>query len=167
MQISLIAAMTDDGIIGARNRMPWHLPSDMKWFREHTLGKPIVMGRKTYESFGAKPLPQRHNIVVTRDRDYQAEGISVVHDIDAALQAADGAQEVMIIGGASFYAQMLPRAQRLYITYVHTLIEGDAWFPHFNPDRWQQARRRECPADEKNPFAHTFVVLDRKPVQPV
>ena len=132
-----------------------------RWFREHTLGKPIVMGRKTYESFGAKPLPKRHNIVVTRDRDYQSAGISVVHDIQAALKTAGEVNEIMIIGGASFYAQMLPRAHRLYITYVHTTMDGDAWFPHFNPDHWQEVRRRSCAADEKNPYAHTFVVLER------
>lgn len=162
MNIALIAAMTDDGIIGSQNRMPWHLPSDMKWFRQHTLGKPIVMGRRTFESFGAKPLPQRHNIVVTRDRGYQAGGITVAHDIESALQAATPAGELMIIGGASFYAQLLPRARRLYVTYVHTLIRGDAWFPHFNPDNWRETQRRSCPADDKNPYAHTFVVLERR-----
>jgi dihydrofolate reductase len=161
MEIALIAAMTDSGIIGVKNRMPWHLPSDMKWFRQHTLGKPIVMGRKTYESFGGRPLPQRQNIVVTRDRGYASEGITVVHDIDAALEAAGEAEEVMVIGGASFYAQMLARADRLYITYVHTVIDGDAWFPHFNPDHWRERERSEQAADDKNPFAHTFVILER------
>ncbi len=161
-RISLIAAMTDDRVIGIRNRLPWKLPADMQWFRRHTLGKPIVMGRNTFESFGAKPLPERRNIVITRDPDYRAEGAVVVHDIEAALQAAGEAEEVMIIGGASFYAQMLPRADRLYLTFVHADIEGDAWFPEFDPADWQEVYREDRPADAKNPHDISFVILERK-----
>lgn len=161
MIVSLIAAMAENRVIGIENRLPWKLPADMKWFREHTLGKPIVMGRKTFESFGAKPLPQRTNIVVTSDPDYRAEGAVVVHSIDAALKAADSAPEVMIIGGASFYEQMLPRADRIYLTLVHHNFEGDAWFPEFDHERWRETRRVEFCADDKNPYACSFLILER------
>jgi dihydrofolate reductase len=157
----MIAAMSDDRVIGIENRLPWKLPNDMKWFRQQTLGKPIIMGRKTFESFGARPLPERTNIIVTRDPDYHAEQCIVVHSVDAALTAAGNATEAMIIGGASFYEQMLPRADRLYLTLVHAELEGDAWFPEFDPADWQEVERIENPADEKNPYPHSFVILER------
>ena len=153
--------MTDDRVIGIENRLPWKLPADMKWFRQHTLGKPIVMGRKTFESFGSKPLPERLNIVITRDRNYRAEGAVVVHDIDEALAAAGDAEEVMIIGGASFYEQMLPRADRLYLTFVHADVKGDAWFPEFDRSQWREVFREDHEADEKNPYGCRFVILER------
>ena len=134
----------------------------MQWFRRHTLGKPIIMGRRTFESFGSKPLPERTNIVITRDADYQAPGAVVVHSIDAALQAAGAVEEVMIIGGASFYEQMLPRAQRLYLTFVHASIIGDAWFPDIDFAQWQEIERHDNQADEKNPYAHSFCIFERK-----
>jgi dihydrofolate reductase len=159
--VSLIAAMADNRVIGIDNRLPWKLPADMKWFRENTLGKPIVMGRKTFESFGARPLPQRTNIVVTSDRGYRAEGAVVAHSIEEALEKAGDAPEVMIIGGASFYAQMLPRAARIYLTVVHHFFAGDAWFPEFDPGEWREARRVEFSADERNPYDCSFLVLER------
>lgn len=159
--ISLIAAMADDQAIGIENRLPWKLPADMRWFRLHTLGKPIVMGRKTFESFGARPLPDRTNIVITRDENYQAEGAVVVHSIDEAIAAAGDVEEVMIIGGESFYQQMLPRADRFYVTQVHGRFEADAWFPKFDRDEWKELERTEYPADENNPYACSFVVLQR------
>lgn len=159
--ISIIAAMTDDRVIGINNSLPWKLPSDMKWFRQHTLGKPILMGRKTFESFGARPLPERTNIVVTRDQVYQAEGAVVVHSIDEALQAAGDVDEIMIIGGASFYQQMLPQARRLYLTRVHAKVAGDAWFPEFDQSQWRQVERIDCEADERNACAHSFIILER------
>jgi len=162
MKISMIAAMTDDGIIGIENRLPWKLPNDMKWFRQHTLGKPIIMGRKTFESFGSKPLPDRVNIIITRDENYQATDSVVVHNIEEALQAAGDVEEVMIIGGASFYEQMLPRADRLYLTFVHSKIEGDAWFPEVDFSEWHELERIDYEPDEKNSLAHSFVILDRK-----
>lgn len=119
------------------------------------------MGRKTFESFGARPLPERRNIVVTRDQDYQAEGAVIVHSIDKALQAAGDVEEIMIIGGASFYAQMLPRARRMYLTQVHTEVIGDAWFPEFDESQWRQLKRIDCEADERNAYAHSFVILER------
>jgi len=160
--ISLIAAMSDDRVIGIDNRLPWKLPADMRWFKQQTMGKPIVMGRKTFESFGARPLPGRTNIIITRDRDYAAEDCVVVHSVDAALAAAGDVEEIMIIGGASFYEQMLSRADRLYLTFVHGTFSGDAWFPQFNPDEWNEMSREDRPADEKNPYPHSFVILDRR-----
>jgi dihydrofolate reductase len=157
----LIAAMAADRVIGIENRLPWRLPADMKWFRKHTLGKPIIMGRKTFESFGSKPLPDRLNIVMTRDPDYQAPGAVVVHDIEQAIAAAGEVAEVMVIGGASFYAQMLPRAERLYLTFVHTHIDGDAWFPDYDTRQWREIERQDQDADEKNPFAHSFCIYER------
>lgn len=161
MRVSLIWAMTDDRVIGIRNTLPWKLPADMKWFRQNTLGKPIVMGRKTFESFGARPLPQRLNIIVSKDSTYQAQDAVVVDSIDAALQAAGDAEEVMIIGGASLYEQTLPLAQRLYMTIVHAEVQGDAWFPEFDMSQWREIQRLEHPTDEKNPYACSFVILER------
>jgi len=162
MKISMIAAMTDARVIGIENRLPWKLPNDMKWFRQHTLGKPIIMGRKTFESFGSKPLPDRTNIIITRDESYHANGSVVVHSIEEALQAAGEVNEVMIIGGASFYEQMLPRADRLYLTFVHADVQGDAWFPEIDFSQWQEVEHIDNEADEKNPLAHSFVILERK-----
>lgn len=161
MQIALIAAMTDERVIGVENRLPWRLPADMRWFRRHTLGKPIIMGRKTFESLGCRPLPERRNIVVTHDRAFRAEGIVIAHSIEEALAEAADCAEAMIIGGASFYAQLLPRADRLYLTWVHAPIRGDAWFPAFDPAQWHEVLREAHPADDKNPHACSFVVLER------
>lgn len=161
MIVSLIWAMAEDRVIGADNALPWRLPADMKWFRRHTLGKPVVMGRRTFESFGGRPLPERTNIVVTRDRDYRAEGALVVHDIDAALAAAGDAEEVMVIGGARFYAAMLPRADRLYVTLVHGRFEGDARFPKLDWSAWREVAREEHAPDERNACAMSFLVYER------
>lgn len=160
--LSLIAAMADDRAIGIDNRLPWRLPADMQWFRRQTLGKPIVMGRRTFESFGGKSLPQRTNIVITTDKAYRAEGAVVVNSIDAALAAAGEAEEVMIIGGESFYRQMLPRADRFYLTLVHGKFEADAWFPEFDWNEWREVTREEHPVDEKNAWACSFIVLERR-----
>ena len=154
--------MADDRVIGIDNSLPWKLPSDMKWFRQHTLGKPIVMGRKTFESFGGRTLPDRPNIIITRDENYKVEGAIVTHSIDEALKAAGNVDEVMIIGGASFYEQMLPRADRMYLTFVHADVEGDAWFPEYDESNWQETERVDVEADEKNSFDHSFVILQRK-----
>ena len=162
MKVSMIAAMTEDRVIGIENTLPWKLPNDMKWFRQNTLGKPIVMGRKTFESFGAKPLPGRTNIIITRDQSYRAEDSVVVYSIDEALKAAGDVDEVMIIGGASFYEQMLPKADRLYLTFVEANLEGDAWFPEFDLNDWNETESVHHDNDEKNAYSHRFVVLERK-----
>ena len=161
MTISLIWAMADNRVIGIENRLPWKLPADMKWFRENTMGKPIIMGRLTFESFGAKPLPGRRNIIISRNPSYSAEGIEVFTSIEDALQATQDSEEVMIIGGMSLYKQSLPLADRLYMTLVHAEIEGDAWFPEFDLDEWHQTQRSDFSADEKNPHAYSFVTLDK------
>jgi len=164
MQISLIAAMDRNRLIGRDNAMPWHLPADLAHFKATTLGKPILMGRKTFDSLG-RPLPGRHNIVLTRDPDFHPDGITIVHDIDQAIAAAndgDGhAKELMIIGGATLYNTLLPQASRLYLTLIDTEFQGDTWFPAWNPDEWQQSRSEAHPADAKNPHPYRFVTLDR------
>jgi len=158
----MIAAMTEDRVIGIKNTLPWKLPNDMKWFRQNTMGKPIVMGRKTFESFGAKALPGRTNIIITRDESYLAADSIVVHSVDEALKAAGDVEEIMIIGGASFYEQMLPKADRLYLTFVQAELDGDAWFPEINNNDWNKVERINHKKDEKNRYAHSFMILERK-----
>ena len=165
MVVSLIWAMADNRVIGIENRLPWKLPADMQWFRKNTMGKPIIMGRLTFESFGAKALPGRRNIIISRNTDYGAgdnsDAIEVYHSIEAALDAVKGVEEVMIIGGMSLYKQALPLADRLYMTLVHAELEGDAWFPAFDTTQWDQAERLDHEADEKNSYPYSFVVLNR------
>ena len=154
MLVSLIWAMADNRVIGIENRLPWKLPADMQWFRKNTMGKPIIMGRLTFESFGAKALPGRRNIIISRDTNYDAGDnpgeIEVYNSIEAALDAVQEAEEVMIIGGMSLYKQALPMADRLYMTLVHADLEGDAWFPEFDTSQWNQSDRINHEADEKN-----------------
>jgi dihydrofolate reductase len=159
--VSLIWAMADNRVIGIENRLPWKLPADMQWFRENTMGKPIIMGRLTFESFGAKPLPGRRNIIVTSNPDYQAEGIEIATSLRAALEMANDADEVMVIGGMSIYEQALPLAHRLYMTLVHDEVEGDAWFPEFDLTQWREVKRIDCEADEMNGYDYSFVVLEK------
>ncbi len=159
-QISLIAAMANNRAIGINNRLPWHLPADLQHFKRLTLGKPIVMGRKTWESLPGL-LPERPHIVVTRDRDYRAEGAIVVHDIESVLVAAGDAPELMVVGGAQFYEQMLPLAERLYLTEVDVEAEGDAFFPEFDQSEWQVTLREAHEADEKNRLKYTFLSYQR------
>ncbi len=162
MTVSLIWAMADNRVIGIENRLPWKLPADMQWFRRQTMGKPIVMGRLTFESFGAKPLPGRRNLIVSRNPGYRAEDAEVFESLAAALAATAEDEEVMVIGGASLYAQALPLADRLYMTLVHTEVEGDAHFPDFDRDQWQEVERTDYDADEKNPYPYSFVILQRQ-----
>ncbi len=161
MIISLIAAMGNNRVIGINNTLPWRLPADLKHFKKITIGKPILMGRKTYESIG-KPLPGRTNIIVTHDRDYQAPGCIVTHTVDEALAATANSEEIMVIGGASFYEQLLPRAQRLYLTLIHEDFAGDAWFPAFDHAEWSEVEHTDCEPDEASPHHYSFVVLERK-----
>lgn len=161
MVIALIWAMADDRVIGIDNRLPWKLPADMRWFRRHTLGKPVIMGRLTFESFGARPLPERRNLVISRDPGYVAPGAEVYASLAAALAAVADAPEVMIIGGMSIYQQALPLAGRLYMTLVHGQFAGDAWFPAFDMSPWQEVERSDHTADDKNPVPYSFVILER------
>jgi dihydrofolate reductase len=161
MTLSLIWAMADNRVIGIENRLPWKLPADMRWFRQQTMGKPIVMGRLTFESFGAKPLPGRRNIIISRNPDYAAQGIEVYSSLEDALRAVSDEAEVMIIGGMSLYQQALPLADRLYMTLVHAAIDGDAWFPDFDMRLWHESSRQDCAADDKNPYPYSFVILEK------
>jgi dihydrofolate reductase len=159
MIISMIAAMAHHQVIGKDNKMPWHLPADFSWFKRCTLGKPIVMGRKTFESIG-RPLPGRTNIVVSRDANLSIDGVIIVTNFNDAILAAHGAEEVMIIGGGSIYQAYLERCQRLYLTYIDADIDGDTQFPDFGKG-WEQSHRESYLADDNNAYDMKFVVLDR------
>lgn len=158
--ITLIVAVADNGVIGRDNTLPWHLPDDLKRFKRLTLGKPIVMGRKTFDSIG-KPLPGRQNIVVTRDANYRRDGVTVVNDVDAALRAAGAVPEIMVIGGAELFRTLLPRAGRLHLTRVHGNIEGDVMWPALDAREWQVVERETHSTDERHAFAMTFEMLQR------
>jgi dihydrofolate reductase len=163
MKLSVIVAMAANRVIGHENRLPWHLPADLQHFKQITMGKPILMGRKTYESIG-RPLPGRTNIVITRDKNYVAEGCVVVHSMEEALKAAADSEEVMVIGGAEFYRQALPYAVTLYLTIVEGDFEGDAFFPELDDKQWHEVERTDYQPDEKNPHAYSFVRLERNRV---
>ena len=160
-RISFVVAMTRDHVIGRDNQLPWHIPADLAHFKRLTIGKPIVMGRRTFESIG-RPLPQRHNIVVTRDRSYVAEGCTIAHSIEAALTTAGDVPEIAVIGGAQIFEELLPRADVLYITYVHAEIDGDTFFPPLSPDDWHEQERRELGVGPKNAYPLSFVTLLRR-----
>jgi dihydrofolate reductase len=152
--------MADNGVIGHGNRLPWHLPADLAHFKRITLGKPILMGRRTWESLPGL-LPQRHHIVLTRDPDYRAQGCTLVGSLEEAIAAAGDAPELMVVGGAALYAETLPLADRLYLTQVHVQAEGDIRFPPWDPVDWLEVSRVERAADERNPLPMTFLVLHR------
>lgn len=158
--LSLIAAMAKNRVIGRNNILPWHLPEDLKYFKATTLGKPILMGRKTFDSIG-KPLPGRTSVVLTRNPDWHVEGCLVVQSLDAALMQLADRDEILVIGGAELYQQTLPRADRLYLTEIDTDFEGDAWFPEFDRSQWQQISRQPHP-DNGRGFGFDFVVYQRK-----
>ncbi len=158
--ISLIWAMDKNRLIGADNGLPWRLPADMKWFREQTMGKPILMGRKTYESIG-KPLPGRENLIMTRQQGLTIEGCRIVHSLDEARAAVPDADEIMVIGGSEIYSLLLPDADRLYCTVIHDLFEGDAWFPEFNKGEWEQTLCKFHDADDQNRYAYSFLIYER------
>ena len=161
MIISLIVAMGRNRVIGKDNALPWKLPADMKRFREITTGKPIIMGRKTFESIGAV-LPNRTNIVMTRDADFRAEGCVVVHSPEEALRAAGDAEEVMVIGGSSIFEQFLPKIVRMYLTVIDEDFEGQSLFPEFDSREWREVERREFAPDEKNVYPYAFLTLEKK-----
>lgn len=158
--IAIVVAMGANRVIGRKDRLPWRLPADLRHFRDVTLGKPVLMGRKTHESIG-RALPERSNIIVTRDEAYTAPGCIVVHSIDSALKAAAASEEVMVIGGADFYWQLLPRAERIYLTLIHAEFEGDALFPELNEGEWREVERIDCAPDEQNPWPYSFIRLKR------
>ncbi len=166
MTIALIVAASKNNVIGRNNQLPWHLPGDLQYFKAMTLGKPVIMGRKTFESIG-KPLPGRDNIVISRQADYPSEGIKLVSSLDQAVALGEsinlinGADEVMIIGGAQIYAESLDLADRVYLTRVHRYVEGDAYFPDLDAELWHQIAREDISAKEPNPFDFSYLVLER------
>lgn len=159
MRISLIVAVAENGVIGQDGDLPWRIPADLKFFKDTTTGHPIVMGRKTHQSIG-RALPGRRNIVVTRDPDFAGDDIVVVGDLDAALEAAGDADEVMVIGGAQIYELALQRADRIYLTEVHIAADGDVRFPELDRAVWRETARVDHRAEGKTP-AFSFVTLER------
>lgn len=160
MVVSLIVAMAHDRVIGQGGKTPWRLSADLQRFRRLTMGKPVIMGRKTHESIG-KVLDGRLNIVLTRNLEYAAPGCRVVHSADEALKAAAGAPEAIVIGGAEVYALFLPLADRMYLTCVQTRAPGDAFFPPWIRDEWVERYREDHGADAANPSPHRFSILER------
>ncbi len=160
MKISMIAAMTHQRLIGDNNSIPWHLPADFAWFKKQTVGKPIVMGRKTFESIG-RPLPNRRNVVISRNTAWQADGVEVVHDAQSALQLLADSEEVMIIGGSKIYEAYLQQADRLYLTFIDAELSGDAYFPEWGND-WQEVHSEQYSADENNQYEMTFTIFERQ-----
>ncbi len=168
MTLALIAAVSDNGVIGRDNKLPWYIPGDLRYFKQVTLGKPVVMGRKTWESMN-RALPGRTNIVITRQPDYLAEGARVVPDLAGGIELAesvaliDGVDEIMIIGGAEIYRLALPLADRLYLTEVHAEVEGDTFFPDWDRAAWREASRERHEAPGTDSYRYSFAVYERAP----
>ena len=160
MSINLIVAMAKNRVIGIDNKMPWRLPADFAWFKEHTLGHSVIMGRKPFESIG-KPLTGRRNIVVSRNPVWHAGGCEVFASLRAALDSCNRKEPIFIIGGASLYTEALPAADHLYVTEVDATVEGDTFFPALEPEQWQEQWREHRAADDRNAYAMDFVILDR------
>ena len=158
--LSLIAAMTSERVIGKNGVMPWHLPADLAWFKRNTLGKPVVMGRRTWDSIG-RALPGRRNLVVSRNPELEFQGAERVDSPEQALQWLAGTPEIMIIGGAQLYEFFLPQADRLYLTLVEAQLDGDTWFPDYAALNWRTLETHVQPADERNPYNCQFQILER------
>jgi len=166
MIISLIAALTENHVIGKDNDLPWHLPDDMKFFMETTKGHHVIMGRKNYESLPPKfrPLPNRTNIVVTRQKDFKATGCTVTHSLDEAVELAKKSNdpEIFIIGGADIFKQSMHLADRLYLTEIKTTLEGDTYFPPVDKTAWKEVTRKHHPVDDRHAYPFDFVTYERK-----
>lgn len=167
MQISMIAAIDENRLIGNGPDIPWKLPADLKHFREMTIGKPVVMGRKTFETL-PRPLDKRRNIILTRNENYKApKGCIIAHSVEDIISTVgemydDMSTELMICGGAPIYAAFLPHATRLYLTQIHATFKGNVYFPEFDLNEWEEVKRTDCEADEKNPYRYSFLVLEKK-----
>ena len=162
--ISLIWAMDENRVIGHYNKLPWHLPEDLKFFKRVTMGHPIAMGRKTHESIG-KPLPGRENIIITRDRKFKSEGCTILHSVEELLDYTSKMhpeEEVFVIGGAEIFKEIISHADRLYLTMIHHQFEGDTFFPVFHIDEWELESRQNGVKDEKNPYEYEFLIYKRK-----
>ncbi len=160
MLVSIVVAVSANNVIGVDGDLPWHLSEDLKRFKQITMGKPMIMGRLTYESIG-RALPGRRSIILTRQEDFFAEGCEIAASLRQAIELAGDADDVMVIGGGKVYAQMLPMTNRIYLTRVHADIEGDTFFPQLDNSDWQLANAEECPADEGRPVGFTFETLVR------
>lgn len=164
MKISMIMAMDKNRLIGAKGGMPWHLPNELRYFREVTMGKPLLMGRKTYDSIG-KPLSGRTNIVLTTQNNWRTDGVIVVHNLQAGLSIAeehvDDSGEVMVIGGASLCKKAMPFIEKLYLTVIDHEFEGDVWLDSFEASQWQELSSRQIEKSNNNPYAYTCRVLER------
>lgn len=164
MSIALVVAIAENGVIGREGGLPWRLSTDMKRFKAVTMGKPVIMGRKTWESIG-KPLPGRRNFVITRHAGYTAEGAECVSSLEVALALAGGAQadaDICVIGGGEIYREALPLADVLHVTHVHAKVDGDAVFPPIDAEIWEPVSREEVPAGEKDVYATSYVVYQRR-----
>ncbi|MCP3793792.1 dihydrofolate reductase [Paenibacillus sp. CH40] len=160
MGISMIWAMAQNGVIGRDNKLPWRLPRDMVFFKEQTINKTVLMGRKTWESFGGKSLPNRRNVVLTRDQCYQVEGAEVIHSLEEGLQLAKQ-EELMVIGGAEIYALFWPHADRLIVTRIEETFEGDTTFPELDWNGWNIVSETPGIKDDRNPYEYRFVVYEK------
>ncbi|NIK11018.1 dihydrofolate reductase [Alkalibacillus almallahensis] len=161
MTYSMIVAMDENHVIGLDQGMPWHLPNDLKYFKSVTSQSTIVMGRKTFESIG-RPLPKRHNIILTRQKDFNPEGCTVIHSWEELQEVVSSNEHVFIIGGAALFAEALSFADYMYITHIHSTFEGDTYFPEVDWSKWELVERTEGETDEKNQHAHTFSVYKRQ-----
>ncbi len=153
--------MAENRVIGRDNALPWRLPADMQRFKQLTTGHAVIMGRKTYDSLD-KPLPNRRNLVLTRDRTYRPERVEVVHSLDEALDRVAGEDEVFVAGGAEIYQLALPRADRIYLTVVHAVVDGDTFFPHLDMEAWRLEDDLHHPADDRNPHSYSFRLYLRR-----
>ncbi|WP_415635546.1 type 3 dihydrofolate reductase [Paraphotobacterium marinum] len=160
MKLSMIAAMSSNNVIGLENKMPWHLPEDFKWFRKHTLGKPVLMGKNTFLSIG-KPLPNRQNLVLTNSKDFFHIGVEAFNSFDNAIDAYKNASEIMIIGGAKVYEEHIDKVDTLYLTKVNAYLDGDAFFPEVDKDKWRTEFTKTFKANDSNQYDLDFFILNR------
>ena len=162
MILSLVVATDENNTIGKDNKLPWHLPNDLRYFKNLTWGMPILMGRKTFESVG-KALPGRKSIVITRDNNWTHKGVEVVHTVEEAIQKAGNydVQEIFVIGGAQIFNTTIEKAQKIYLTRIHHRFEGDVFFPELPEGQWQLMQNKFCHADEKNPWSHSFQIWEK------
>jgi dihydrofolate reductase len=166
MTISLIAAVAENRAIGKDNKMLWHLPEDLKYFKNHTVGHSLIMGRKTFESFPVRPLPNRRNIIITRQSDYPCETCIIVKSPEEALAQCKDDEEVFIGGGAGIYKQFLDKADKMYLTHIHESFEADTFFPKFEAENWEIIKKSERKTDHRNNLSYTFVEYKKKTRKP-
>lgn len=160
MKLSIIVALSENNVVGINNQLPWHLSVDLKRVKALTMGHHLIMGRKTYESIG-KPLPGRTNVIITRNKNYKAEGCVVVSDLHQALETSIGDNEVFIFGGGEIFREAMPLVDKIYMTRIHLVIDGDTHFPEINPASWKETSRQDFETDEKNNYRYSFIELEK------